>query len=111
MSKIKRIEISFPVEIELPDGFEQALSALVGIVCSQYQKENPTRVMWTAGHGSKPLWNEPNEPDFDDSVYVIDVSEREDTTGSNRYNPYREELRSELKASREKRKHLKIKNK
>ena len=109
MSKIQKIEITFPTEIELPDGFEQALSALVGIACEKYQKENPTRVMWTAGHGSKPMWNEPNEPEFDDSVYVIDVAEREDIAGSNKYNPDRGKLKAELRINREKRRKLKNK--
>lgn len=104
MSKIQKIEITFPVEVELPDGFEQALSALVGIACEKYQKENPTRVMWTAGHGSKPIWDEPNEPDFDDSVYVIEVAEREDVSGSNKYNPNKEELKEELRIRRKARK-------
>jgi len=102
--KIQQIEISFPAPVELPDGFDQTLSCLIGMVCKQYEKENPTRVMWAAGHGSKPIWNEPNEPDFDSSVYVIDVSEREDTAGSNKYNPYREKLKAEARKQREERK-------
>ena len=83
--KIEKIEINFPVEIELPDGFEQALSSLIGMVCKQYERKNPTRVMWTAGHGSKPIRDEAHEPTFDDSVYVITVAEREDTSGRNIY--------------------------
>lgn len=102
MSKISSIEINFPVEVEMPDGFDQALSALVGIICKEYQKQNPTRIMWTAGHGSKPIWNEPKEPDFDDSIYAIDVAEREDTSGSNRYNPNREKLQEEVRKRRQK---------
>jgi hypothetical protein len=105
MSRIQRIEINFPVPVEFPDGFEQALSALIGMICEKYERENPTKVMWTAGHGNKPIWNEPKEPEFDDSVYCIDVAEREDTGGSNRYNPDREILREDLrKRLQEKRK-------
>ena len=105
MSKIQQIEISFPVPVEMPDGFDQALSALVGIICKQYQKENPTRAMWTAGHGAKPLWMSPTEsgePEFDSSIYHIDVSEREDTAGANIHNPDRKRLRDGLRERREK---------
>ena len=77
MSKIRRIEIEFPILVELPEGFGRALSALVGMICRKYEIENPTRVMWPSGSGAKPLWNEPAEPDWDDSVYQITVSERE----------------------------------
>lgn len=88
-----KIEIVFPVGIDFPDGFEQALDSLINMVCEQYQRENPTQVMWTSGHGSMPIWNEPHEPTFDDSVYQIEVAEREDINGNNPYNPNRDELR------------------
>lgn len=77
-NKIRRIEVSFPVEVELPLGWDRALDALVGMVCEAYEAANPTRVMWPAGHGSKignPMWQDP--PTFDDSIYAIDVAERE----------------------------------
>ena len=75
--KINQIEIVFPVPVDFPEGFEQELSQLVDTVCKKYESENPDRLMWPAGHGSKLLWREPEEPDFDDSVYQIDVAERE----------------------------------
>lgn len=76
MPPIKRIEINFPVEVELPSGWDKALSALVNIVCQRYMEDNPMRTMWPAGHGAKILWNEPHEPDHDSSVYCIDVAEK-----------------------------------
>jgi len=77
MSKIVKVEISFPVAVDLPAGWERALDGLVDMVCGKYEEEHPDRVMWPAGHGSRVLWREPEEPDFDDSVFEISVSERE----------------------------------
>jgi hypothetical protein len=74
---VVRIEINFPVGVELPDGFERELDALVDKACKHYERAHPDRVMWPAGHGSKVLWCEPDEPDFDPSVYEISVAERE----------------------------------
>ena len=76
-NEIVRIEINFPVGVELPDGFERELDALVDKACKHYERAHPDRVMWPAGHGSKILWREPEEPDFDRSVYEVSVSERE----------------------------------
>lgn len=56
---------------------ERALDGLVDMVCEKYEEEHPDRVMWPAGHGGKVLWREPEEPDFDMSVFAIEVSERE----------------------------------
>lgn len=105
MKKISRIEISFQVEVALPDGFDRALEALVYMVCDQYQREHPTEVMWPAGHGSKMLSNPymlgDDEPmEFDDSVYAIDVYCREDYYGENRHNPEQDRLRQEAIAAR-----------
>ena len=93
--KIQKIEINFPTPVELPAGFGQLLDAVVDLVCAHYESKNHTRVMWPAGSGSKPMWNEPNEPDFDDTVYCIEVSEREDIKGRNPLNPNKEQLREE----------------
>lgn len=76
-NKIVTIEISFPVPVELPEGWEQLLDSAVNLVCKHYEQANPTRIMWPAGHGTKILWREPQEPDMDVSVYAIDVAERE----------------------------------
>lgn len=113
-NKITRIEISFGAAVALPDGWERALDGLIGMVCEQYQRENPTRVMWPAGAGSKPQWSQADaaflgvaatsdapadgEPTFDDSVYFVDCAEREDYHGSNRHNPEREAIRTRMAA-------------
>lgn len=82
--KVQRIEIDFPCMVELPEGFEQTLSSLVGMVCKAYEKENPTRVMWPSGHGFKPTYipmtraeEEERGMEFDETVYHIGVCERE----------------------------------
>jgi hypothetical protein len=74
--KIHKIEIDFPVEVELPPGFTRALSVIVNLVCERYKEQHPGRTMWPAGHGAKPLWREPEEPDFDDSILHFMVAER-----------------------------------
>ena len=71
---IRKIEILFPCPVELPDGFEQELDALVDKVCKKFKVDNPEYAMWPSGHGSKVLWREPEEPDFDDEVYEITVA-------------------------------------
>lgn len=114
--KVTRIEISFGAAVTLPNGWERALDGLIGMVCEQYQRENPTRVMWPAGAGSKPQWSQADaaflgvapaqgapadgEPTFDDSVYFVDCAEREDYHGSNQHNPEREAIRAKLAAER-----------
>ena len=75
--KVSKIEIEFPVPVEFPPGFIHVLTDLVDMVCEKYEAENPTRVMWPAGIGDKPIWNEPEEPTFDSSILHIEVCERE----------------------------------
>ena len=72
MIKIRKIEIVFPVEIVMPKGFYRTLEALVDMACEKYESENPNRTMWPSGIGSKPIWREPEEPDFDDSIFQIE---------------------------------------
>lgn len=43
MSKIRKVEINFPVPVDLPPGWEQALDALVGMVCEKYEAEHADR--------------------------------------------------------------------
>lgn len=113
-NKLSAIEIVFAAPVDLPDGFDRALAALIGMVCEQYQRDNPTRVMWTASFGAKPRWSRSDaqflrassdpdaigpldgeEPRFDDTVYQIECDERADYYGQNPANPDRERLRRE----------------
>lgn len=60
---MRGIEITFPVDVEVTDGFYQKLDALLGEVCKQYVKTHPGRVMWVFGQGYKmtPLTYSPRE--------------------------------------------------
>jgi hypothetical protein len=93
MHQLQKLEISFPCTVDVPEEIIREIDALVGKVCELYEAQNPTRIMWPAGHGWKINWSrmdaaflgrpaEPNakesgEPDYDDSIYEISVSERE----------------------------------
>jgi hypothetical protein len=94
---ISKIEVSFPAPVNLPDGWEQALCSLVEIVCKQWQAENPTMVMWTAGIGSKvtrmPIAAGDERMEFDDDTFAIDCCAREDYYGENPANPDGPELK------------------
>lgn len=109
MDKIRAIEITFPVAVELPDGLDRVLDGLVDMVCKQYEREHPTEVMWPAGCGSKMLSNPlamgDDEPlRFDDAVLAINVACREDYYGENHHNPDREALRRKVAEERQQRK-------
>jgi hypothetical protein len=75
--KVSKIEVVFPIPVEFPPGFLQTLDALVNMICEKYEAENPGRVMWCFGQGAKLIWREPEEPVFDDSIFQIEVAERE----------------------------------
>mgnify|MGYP001558516749 CR=1 FL=1 len=75
--KRRRIEIDFPVKVEFPPGFLKTLVALIDMICEKYEEEHPNRLMWPAGMGDKPIWQEPLEPTFDSSILYIEVYERE----------------------------------
>ena len=110
MSKIRGIEICFPEPVELPDGWEKTLDSLIGMVCDKYERENPERVMWPAGHGCKPLWDEPNEPKFDETIYQVEVAEREDLWGNNPHNPNADALKEKARDIRKAKKAAKAAN-
>lgn len=74
---IRLIEITFPVDMGLSEGFESKLLDLISDECKRYESQHPDRVMWPGGYGAKILWREPEEPDFDESVLSITVCERE----------------------------------
>jgi hypothetical protein len=94
---IKTIEITFPVPVELPLGFEHTLSCLVSMVCELYQQNHPDRVMWAAGHGSRPIMKMGDIDGFEVETYSIDCEEREDLHGTNPFNPRRAVLRQAAK--------------
>ena len=73
--KIYKIEILFPFRVDLPLGFDRALSESVNLICEHYEEQHPKRVMWPAGHGFKPLSSDFSK--FDEAIYQISISERQ----------------------------------
>ena len=73
---ISKMEITFPTPVDLPSEIQRGIDKLLEPICEEHMKEHPDRVMWIFGHGSKPLWREPQEPEWDDEVYFIEVAER-----------------------------------
>jgi hypothetical protein len=73
--KIRRIEITFAVPVELTTREMQDLNRIANNAARRSQ--TPELVHWAAGCGSKPIWNEPHEPTWDDTVFSIDCCARE----------------------------------
>ncbi len=125
MIKVRKIEISFPETVEVPEWIMYELSMMADRICKVYEGQNPTRKMWPASEGSKPQWSKadaaflgvsagldaPNsgEPKFDDSIYQIGCYEREDLHGENPLNPDGAKLREERAKERRQRREDAIK--
>lgn len=74
--RTSKMEITFPTPVDLPSEIQRGMDDLLQPICDKHMQEHPDRVMWIFGHGSKPLWREPEEPDWDDEVYFIEIAER-----------------------------------
>lgn len=72
---IKRIEVQFGIPVELTGEEMRQLQQIVNAAARR--SETPTIVHWAAGCGSKSLWREPEEPDWDDSIFFIECCARE----------------------------------
>jgi len=94
--ELNQIKINFPCGVVVPEGFEEVLCSLLGMVCAKWQQENTEHVMWVAGMGGEPKGNIyiDDNIDYDMSTLCIDVDAREDTSGRNPYNPNRDALRA-----------------
>jgi hypothetical protein len=73
--KIRRIEVQFGVPVELTSREMQDVNRIVNNAARRSQ--TPKLVHWAAGCGSKPLWREPEEPEWDDSIFFIECCARE----------------------------------
>lgn len=77
---IQRISVSFPFGVEMSKAAHRALHDAVDLMCADYEKAHPDRVMWAAGEGGTPppgfFFDEP-KGDWDMSVLNIEVAERE----------------------------------
>lgn len=98
---ITEINITFPVPVNLPDGFGCVLSSLVGMVCEKYERENPERIMWAASHGFKPIFKMGNIVEFQQHIYSIECEEREDLNGTNPHGSRRAAARQAARDARD----------
>jgi hypothetical protein len=81
-----RIEITFPVPVELTNDDQRVIDAITAEICRRYERCHPGRVMWPAGVGSKitymPMTKAEEDAgrhmEFDNKVFAIDVAERAD---------------------------------
>lgn len=80
---ISKIEIVFPVPVDIQEGWRQKLNSLVKEICDKYKQEHSGRVMWPFGTGYKPTYIPMTAEDekhrgmeFDESVWQIEVAER-----------------------------------
>lgn len=77
-----RIEINFPVDVEISEANYRRLDKVLRHICDDYEKTHPDRVMWPFGMGDKmlvnPLMLGDDEPiPFDGNVYAVEIAERE----------------------------------
>lgn len=82
MTKLRRIEVDFPVEVELTEDELRGLDQILTQVCDRYRAAHPDRVMWVFGVGSKmlvhPMLVSDEEPiPFDNDILHFEIAERE----------------------------------
>lgn len=75
-----RINITFAMPVEISKAAHQTLHDALDMICADYERANPDRIMWAAGEGGQPppgwYFDEP-QGDWDMSILNIEVSERE----------------------------------
>lgn len=99
--RLQFFSYSWPQPIKFPGDLLHAIDMLTGIACTLWERENPTMVMWPAGHGCKPTRYDMGAPvEFDDDCYVIECYAREDYHGRNPLNPDGPRLRAEAERDR-----------
>jgi hypothetical protein len=72
---ISRIEVQFAIPVELTEAERESIFRIVNNAARRSQ--TPGLVHWAAEVGSKPLWREPLEPEWDDSVFCINCCARQ----------------------------------
>lgn len=73
--EIKRIEVEFAIPVVMTPALQRHLCNMVNAMARA--TETDEIVHWQSGVGSKPIWNEPHEPTWDDSVYHIETCARQ----------------------------------
>lgn len=84
---------AFKAEVEISDDDQRNLHGVLNRICAHYNDGHPGRVMWVFGYGSKPKFSqsdaifmgklpdpsspEHGEPTWDESIYAIEIAERE----------------------------------
>lgn len=68
---IKHIEINFAIPVEFTSEQQHRLFLLMQEIARANQPDG--KVHWVSGYGSKPLWDEPNEPKFLHEVYYMET--------------------------------------
>ena len=80
MTKITRIEIGFPVAVEVTEEAQRFLDEALTAICEDYEMDHTDRVMWVFGVGGTPppgfMFDEP-VGDWDMSVLNFEIMERE----------------------------------
>lgn len=73
---ISCIEVAFHIPVYMTIDQQRRLCNLVQEICERPCNTPVGGVHWQSGGGSKPLWDEPHEPDFDNSIYYVETFSR-----------------------------------
>ena len=108
-NSLSRLTLETTAHFEVSDGAMRMLDAFCFGLCDQFNHANPTMIMWPSSQGARPNWSKQDaaflgkstsedapddgEPTFDDSVWQIECTCREDYYGSNPWNPDKDALR------------------
>lgn len=84
---VRRIEVDFAIPVKMTEAIRRFLREVVNRIARASETEDI--VHWASGQGSKPIWNEPHEPTWDDSVYHIKTASRQ-RYPSEPFNPEKE---------------------
>jgi hypothetical protein len=81
---IQKIEIDFPIAVNMSVEAQTALNKAIEIICKEYEENNPGRVMWTFAHGCKPTYipmtaeeEKHRGIEFDKSIFHMEIAERQ----------------------------------
>lgn len=75
--EIRQIEVSFAIPVVVTQDQSRQLVKVIDDITKSPWNQPLAGVHWLSGMGSKPLWREPEEPDFDDSIYFLETCARE----------------------------------
>lgn len=73
---IKSVEMRFAMPVYFTRDQERRLHDLVDEIVEHPCNQTEDGTHWLAGYGSKPLWNEPQEPDFDHDTLFMESTAR-----------------------------------